>query len=741
MTCKVSRLCRGTVVAVLALATFCFASRDLAAQGGTVLKGQLIQSVTKDPIAHATVVIHELRRETTSDVDGNYTFENVPPGEYHIAVNADGYTSRRTEVTVGNRPVNLVLAVDPELHYSEVVSVGPTPRSQFESYQPTSVLAGQDFDKAIQGALGDSLALQPGIAVRSLGPAPSRPVIRGLDGDRVLIMQDGQRTGDLSSQSADHAVNLNPAASHRIEVVRGPATLLYGANAIGGLVNVITDQIPTERLTGYKGEFLVDLGTGASEGGGAGDLSWGNGKWALNVGGSGRGSGDVKTPDGKLDNSQSRSGSASVGVAWTGERTYFGGSYAFDDQKYGIPVVEEGQIELTPRRNIFNVRSGGKGYDGLFNYYRATFGYRDYRHQELEGGDVGTTFNNDTAEFDVLLGHRPYGRLTGSWGAWLLNRDFEAIGDESLSPPVNQKGFAAFLYEEVTWPHITLQFGGRYDRADFKPEEELQRRDFNNVSGSVGLLFRPAAAKDALTFAVSLARAARHPALEELYFFGDHPGNFAFEIGNPTLDSENALGLDASVRWQTRRVSGEFTYFLNDISDFIFRQPLTDEQIEEQFPGLESEFQVIQFQAVDSRLQGIEAHTDVQIATGLFAELGFDYVRAEEKASGEPLPRIPPFRFRGGLRYQYNALQAGGEVIATADQNRVFTEGGETPTPGATIGKLFASYSFPTGGAVSTITARFENFTNTLYRNHLSYIKDLAPEMGRNFRLLYSVRF
>ncbi|HEY7191519.1 MAG TPA: TonB-dependent receptor plug domain-containing protein [Vicinamibacterales bacterium] len=155
----------------------------------------------------------------------------------------------------------LSVPVDPELHFSEVVSVSPDARSQFESFQPTSVLSGQELSKQLESSLGATLESQPGVAARSFGPAPSRPVIRGLDGDRVLILQDGQRLGDLSTPSGDHSVPINPASAQRIEVVRGPATLLYGSNAIGGLVNVITDEIPTKPQHGASGTFTFDLGS------------------------------------------------------------------------------------------------------------------------------------------------------------------------------------------------------------------------------------------------------------------------------------------------------------------------------------------------------------------------------------------------------------------------------------------------------------------------------------------------
>ena len=723
------------------LLTLALAAVPARAQQGTTVSGTLVDSVTLQPIPNAVVVIDELQRQTRSDAQARFTFEGIPPGEYHVSVRADGYSSRRTEVVVGSSPVMLDLAIDPELHYEEVVSVGPTARSAFEAYQATSVLAGQELTKALSSSLGDTLSTQPGVASHSLGPTPSRPVIRGLDGDRVAILEDSQRMGDLSSQSADHGVAVNPAAAHKIEVVRGPATLLYGANAIGGLVNIIKDQIPTAPHVGYEGGFVSDVGTGAREGGVAGDMLWGNGRWAVHAGGTARGSGDVRTPDGDIDNSQGRSGSADVGLSWTREKHYAGGSYGYDDQKYGVPVVEGGEIELTPRRHELTFRTGGKDLDGFLSSYRATAGIRRYQHQELEGTEVGTTFRNDTLDLDLLGGHRKFGRLSGAFGVSFGDRDFEAVGEEALSPPVNQRNLAAYVYEELTWPHFTVQFGGRVDRARYEPEGGLPSRSFTNVSGSGGLLFRPAAANDAITIAVSLARAARNPALEELYFFGEHPGNFAFEIGNPDLESEVGFGIDLSMRWQTRRVSGEVTWFRNAVSDFIFRNPLTEEQIDAEY-GDEvdaGEFQVVRFEAADAVLTGIEAHTDLHVTESMIVEVGLDYVRATNTTLDAPLPRIPPLRFRSGLRYQKNAFQAGGEIVAAAEQDRTF--GAETPTAAYATAKLFGAYSWQTGAAVSTVTARVDNLTNERYFNHLSYIKDFVPEMGRSVKLIYALRF
>lgn len=737
-------------VCAAVMAVLLFVGVPLGAQSGGTVSGRLLNSLSGDAIPGATVVIEELRRQTTSAADGSFSFTGVPPGGYHLQVKADGFSSRRTEITVTDAPSPVTLQVDPELHFEEVVSVGAEARSQFDSLQPTSVLSGQELAKQLGASLGETLGNQAGVTARSFGPAPARPVIRGLDGDRVLILQDGQRMGDLSSQSGDHGVAINPAAAQRIEVVRGPATLLYGANAIGGMVNVITNDIPTHSMTGVHGNTTIDLGSAAREAGGAADVLAGNGRFAIHAGGGGRRSGDVNTPLGSLANSQSRNGFGNVGAAWTGAKGYFGGSYGYDDTKYGIPVIEDGQVQLTPRRHAFSLRGAGENLNGAFDSFRATLAVRRYQHDELAAGQVETSFTNNSTELEFLGSHRAIGRLKGSAGAWYLDRAFDARGEETLSPAVDQRGSAAFIYEELTWPHVTVQFGGRLEHSRYEPNGETAR-SFTTGSGSLGLLFRPAGADDRVTVALSLARAARIPALEELFYFGTHPGNFAFEAGNPALRPEHALGFDAALRWRGPRVSGEVTYFRNNVSDFVFRRLLSAEEYDANralydarfpsrvLPDPEGDFPIVENVAADSVLQGFEAHGDVRLSSAFTAEFAADYVRGTVTSSGEFLPRMPPFRTRVGLRYQRNAFQAGGEVLGVARQARV--SGLETPTDGYGLVKLYASYSVQSGVWLHTITARVDNVGDELYRSHLSLIKDLTPEMGRNFKLLYGVKF
>jgi iron complex outermembrane receptor protein len=318
----------------------------------------------------------------------------------------------------------------------------------------------------------------------------------------------------------------------------------------------------------------------------------------------------------------------------------------------------------------------------------------------------------------------------------VLTRSFSTTGEEVLSPPVDQNGFAAYVYEELAAsPHAQLQFGGRVEKATFTPAEEEPDRDFTNFSGSVGLLLMP---NDATTVAFSLARAARNPALEELYFHGPHAGNNAFENGDPDLQSEHALGFDASVRWRGAAASGEVTYFINRIDNFIFRE-LTDE--------IDDDVIVTNFVQGDAKLQGIESHIDARVAPTVWVEGGLDYVRGDLTSIDKPLPRMPPLRGRAGLRFQKNAFQTGFDAVLTAKQDRIYTIAsqtgpvGETATEGYNLLKLYASYAFVSGKSTNTITARLDNATDTLYRNHLNYLKDLAPEMGRNFRIVYSVKF
>jgi iron complex outermembrane receptor protein len=690
-----------------------------------------------NPLPGATLVLAGTHRETVTGPDGVGRFENVATGAYDVTARLSGFSATRAEVEVEDTgTVRLSVTLEVPFHFSETVTVSPGSRDTFESYQPASVLGGADLQQRVGATLGATLADEPGVNVRSFGAGNERPVIRGLDGDRVLILENGARTGDLSSQSADHGVTLDPASATQIEVVRGPATLLYGSSAIGGVINLVSDEIPTKPVEGLHGALTGQGATADEEGAFAGNVSGGNGKVAFRANGSYHRTSDYDTPDGAVPNSFSRSKSGGASLAATGRDGFLGASYQYVDTRYGVPFVEEGKTTLNPRRHRLDLRAERRHLGSFIDGLKFQGGYRNYKHDEIEAsGEIATSFRNELTEGQLLLNHRPVGRLAGTFGAWASHRSYSAAGEEALAPPTKQNTLAAFVYEEVGYRHVSFQFGGRVDHSTFETNgaaverPELPDRTFTDFSGSVGIL---GYLRDDLTLALNFARAARNPSLEELYNLGPHAGNFAFEIGNPDLGTEVGYGADLSLRYRGPRLSGEGTLFLNDIDDYIFAFQTGEIDEEEGLP-------VVSYASADSQLRGFEAHVDAGLTQNLWLVLGGDAVHGELRADGTPLPRIPPRRLWVGLRFQHRQFHLEGEVRNVAEQTRVY--GVETPTEGYTTFGFHGSYEFGTGRALHTVTVRLDNAGDELYRNHLSYIKDVVPEMGRTFKLVYGVRF
>jgi iron complex outermembrane recepter protein len=718
--------------AVLVLSVFAFS----AVAGAATLDVRVLDS-EGTPLPGATVRLLPSNREAVTGDDGTARFLDVLAGTYDVVTRLSGVGSARTDVAVAEGDtlaVPVTLATQP--HYSESVTVSTTARDTFESYQPTTVLGGEDLQQRLGATLGATLASEPGVNVRSFGSGNARPVVRGLDNDRVLILENGARTGDLSSQSADHGVTLDPATATQIEVVRGPATLLYGSSAVGGVVNVVSEEIPTHPLQGLHGDFKGHGGTADGSAGAAAALSGGNGTVAFGLNASAERTDDYETPEGEVPNSQSNAKSIGAAFSATGADGFAGASYQLVDTRYGVPFVEEGETTLHPRRHRIDVRAERRNLGSFISGVKLQGGYRDYHHDEIEGsGQIATTFRNKVTEGNLYLKHRAVGALTGTFGVRGEHRDYSSAGEEALAPPTIQNTVSGFVYEELTYRHIALQAGARVDHTSFDPDgaavgrDDVHKRDFTNVSGSVGVLGH---LRDDLTLAVSVARAARNPSLEELYNQGPHTGNFAFEIGDPDLPTEIAYGADLSLRYRGKRLNLEGTAFLNSIDDYIF--PFQSGAIDE-----ENGLPVVHFTAADSRFRGFEAHVDIGLTKDLWLIVGGDTVRGELRAGKTPLPRMPPYRVWGGLRFEHKGFHLEGEVKNSGPQTRVY--GAETPTDGYTLVNVHGSYQLTTGSTVHVFTARLDNATDELYRNHLSYIKDLTPEMGRSFRLVYGLKF
>ena len=566
-----------------------------SAQG--VIRGTVSLRQNDDPVHGATVLVTELRRTATTDETGQYVIANVPPGTYTVLAQREHLTTERQQVTVAEgQPVtaNFTLAIS-GIHEEITVTANPTGETTtFEAFNAISSLDSVELTQNRGATLADAIESLPGVSKRTFGPGSARPIIRGFDGDRVLIAQDGVRTGDLSSQSGDHGVSIDPAGLQRLEVVKGPATLLYGSNAIGGVVNAITPQetFRSNPFKGVLGQVSFDAGSANTQAGGAGNVQVGRGPWLVWAGGSARRTGDYDTPEGTIENSAARLANGSGGFGWTGNRGFFSAGVTAEASRYGIPFAGQFEamelgipledapdIDIDMTRQDYRFDAGVRNLDGMIRGFRASLNFVNYQHTEIEvedGEDIpATVFDNELFIYRAEAEQAVRGRLSGRFGIWGQARDYVTIGAEALAPPTTQNAFAAFAYEELNFGRWRLQFGGRVEHNSYTPDPrpegedeeggeeeappEVRDRSFTGFSGSVGL-HTDIGSTGALI--VNLTRSSRAPALEELYNFGPHIGNLAFEIGNPDLEMESSFGLDVALRRRSGPVHGEVSAFI-----------------------------------------------------------------------------------------------------------------------------------------------------------------------------------
>jgi iron complex outermembrane receptor protein len=642
----------------------------------------------------------------------------------------------------------------------------------FEAFSSVSSLDSLELAENRGATLTDALAGVPGVSIRSFGSGSARPIVRGFDGDRVLVMEDGVRTGDLSSQSADHGISIDPASLERVEVVKGPATLLYGSNAIGGVVNVITpqDAFRGASFSGLIGGLSMDGGSANGQAGLSGNVQHGRGPWMVWGTAGSRRTGDYETPLGAVDNSATRLGHGGGGVSWAAGRGFWSVGGQVERSRFGIPFAgefhaheeeeeeeeqhEEGEahvleVDIESDRRVLRADAGLRNFDATWlDGVKVTFNYTDYTHDEIEIEEglesLGTAFTNETSSLRGELEQKRRGRLSGRLGLDWFGRDYSASGEEALAPPTTQSSVAAFVYEELNFGRWRAQFGGRLERTAYRPgdrpaheeheeeeEEEheppaVRDRTFVGASGSVGV---HADVGDANAVVVNVSAASRAPSLEELYNFGPHVGNLAFEIGNPDLALERTIGVDASVRRRAGRVTGEFSTYLYSIDNFVFLDFTGEEE-----HGLRE----ASFLQGDSRFVGAEASVNVAVHRAVSLSGTLSAVRATLTTTGEPLPRIPPIGGRFEANLSWRDLRISPEVVLTGGQDRVFRH--ELQTDGSAVVNLGVSYFVVRGHATHAITLKAYNLTNETYRQHTSLIKDLAPEIGRGVRLSYSVK-
>jgi iron complex outermembrane receptor protein len=700
------------------------------AQSNGALRGTVTIGDAEKPAHNVRVTITQLRRSVETDEKGAYEFQNVLPGRYDVAAHLDLAPDvvKTVQVTAGN-----ATTADFQIELSAVreqvtITATGSEETTFNSIQSVTVIGSQELAKKNPVSLGEALDFELGVAKRSFGPGTARPVVRGFDGDRVLVLQDGQRIGALGFQSGDHSEPIDLLSLDRVEVVKGPATLLYGSSAIGGVVNAISaHESSHEGLRGY----ITGIGASNSyQGGGSAGIEYGKGNWLVWGNGGGQRAGDYNTPLGRVTNSFTRDGNGSGGFGYFG-KGWFSADVSYDNRKYGIPFdpTEEAPevVFLTPRRTSVQAKGGYRDLDSFVSGGQFSFQYNNYKHDEVaaDTGAVNTAFRNNTYLYRGVFDEHRTGRLSGSFGFWGMHRDYKSVGEEALAPPTTQNAFALFTLQTINFERAALQFGGRFEHNGYNPTG-LEQRSFNGFSGAAG--FRvPLGGGTA--FVANYTHSYRAPALEELYNNGPHPGNATFEIGNPALGRESSDGIDAGLRHSSERVRAEANFFYYNINSFIFLAPTGD---------FDDGLPVANYTAGDSRFVGTEGRLDVSLTRSVWLLSSIDYVNAELK-TGTPLPRIPPLRGRVGFEAFYKGFRFNPEVIVAQEQNRLFTL--ETRTPGYKTVNLTASYTIARQHAAQTISFNAFNLNNELYFNHLSFIKGFAPEIGRGARLVYTIRF
>lgn len=649
-----------------------------------------------------------------------------------------------------------------------IVTGSPIAHPEHESIIAASVLTKDELASRGEASIGELLRQEPGISSTFFGPAASRPIIRGLGGDRISVLDAGIGSIDASSVSDDHAVAVEPATAERIEIVRGAATLYYGSSAAGGVVNVFDGRIPdSEPEGGIDGALRTTLGSAddsVEAAGGFDALVARAGDKSIVFHGEGyyRNTDDYEIPGfaeskafraaqeaqegegvdheeeeeafGFVPNTAMTAKGGAAGASLIFPDGYIGVSAKIARSLYGVPGHHHHEEGEDGEEEAVNIDLEQERYDlmGEFNkpflFVETTkirFGYADYTHRELEGDAVGTTFNNKGYEGRIEFLEKEFGNFRGASGVQFKHRNFEAIGDEAFTPPNITDQVGVFTIREYEAGNWHLQAGGRYEHTKTEAETIALSRTFDAFSFSAGLGFEPA---DNLFFGVNALRTQRAPAPEELFSNGPHLATNAYEIGDPTLGKETARGIEATMHGELGPIDLTVNGFYTDYKDFVALAPNGEE---------EDEIPVFEFTANDAVFKGFEAQANASLFTlagfDVAARAQVDYVHARFKDGGGAVPRIPPLRSILGLEANSSHVDLRGEVELAAKQDRIADY--ELPTGGYALVNLSATWR--PGGEDHGLSVQFraDNVTDEEARLHTSFLKDVAPLPGRSFKV------
>ncbi len=758
-------------------------SSSIFAQSGS-LSGEVTSAIGDELLQGAILQIKQSKLTTTTNEVGRYKFENLPTGNYTVTVHSDGFADQIMNIRIdGEITQNFALKLQ-SVNAEVVVTATGREESVYESFSSVNSVGSTRIAERASTGLGDVLENEAGVSKRSFGgPGASRPSIRGFEGDRVMVLQDGARTGSVGAASGDHGEPISSFNLERIEVIKGPATLLYGSNAIGGVVNAITDD-KTDRHDGIKA-YVTGLGGSVNKQyGGAGGISYGKNNFLLKADLNGVREGDFRSPLGEIPNSKSQAYGGSGNLGYFGDNWYLRGGVAIDRRRYGIPYaalfesreilsivngvdctdeandcqfdlegiktefanelppIPDEDIDISMRQNMYRVWGGFNDLDSPIESASYNFDYTDYQHKELEIEDgveaIGTTFDNDVTTFRTTFNQRKYKRLNGQFGVEGYYRNYLTVGEEQLiDGRVKQKNFAAFTLQELDFDKLSFQFGGRVESNRYNPENaNLQDLNFLGFSGAAGIKYQVWKGGSLIgNFSTSF----RPPALEELYNLGAHIGTVTFEQGNQNLTRERSNGYEVSLRQNSDRVRFNGSFFYNDIKNFIYLEPQDADN--NGLVDVDDGLPIGNYTQADARFLGVDATFEFDINDIFTTFVIADFVNAKLKDSDFYLPRITPARARFGVDIQKGGFSVRPEVMIVGNRpaDKVFPL--ETSTDGYALLNVNAVYTFSSKRVAHILTVGGENLTNKLYRNHVNFLKDLVPERGVGVKFSYSIRY
>lgn len=666
-------------------------------------------------------------------------------------------------------PATASAAQSDDFHVDKEIVVTAPYVERLDILSGTSALSGEELAAETQGQIGDMLTSLPGVSATSFGPGASRPVLRGFQGNRVAVLTDGIGNIDASNTSADHAVTIDALTTERIEVLRGPAVLLFGGQAVGGAVNVIDKRIPRavpEEVIHIDAQIGYASAAREYSGGTSVDVPIGD-RFVVHVDGSYRNSDDLRiggfllSPSlrrealdfaaqqtavgntaeaanatalaasrGRLPNSGVETWSAGTGAAFIDNGGNLGVSFNIYDTKYGIAErpefgaePEEEGVSIDLRQYRFDLRGEVELGDGLFDKLRLRAGYANYEHVELEGGEVGTQFLSKAIESRLELTQNDRGGWRGASGIQFTTRDFEAIGEEAFVPPTRTNALGFFSLQEFALGALEAEVALRFDHASLEAQSLGIDRRFNNVSAAFGVGYNIGDLK----LGANISRTGRAPSVEELFSNGPHVATQSFEIGDPALRSERSWNGEIYARYDSTRFDFSATLYANRFGSFIY---------EAETGAVQDDLPVFQYFQRKARVWGVEAEASANLASiGTFdfvVDGVADYVRANVQGVG-PVPRIPPLRLLGGVELQSGNLDVRGEVEWTDNQNRVASF--ETPTEGFTMVNAAITWRpFGRDRNIALIAAA-NNIFDVEARRAASFTKDFVPLAGRDFRV------